>query len=140
MKALKWVAIVAAVYVGLVVLFEAVIMGMVQPKLEGAALPMLVITTTDDSGESKARRVARLDVDGRIYVSAHHWPRGWYHRAVANPNVRVEMEGVESDYLAVPVDGEEFDRVAAEVPLPFPIRLVMGFPPERNILRLDPTP
>jgi hypothetical protein len=54
--------------------------------------------------------------------------------------VRVEMEGVESDYLAVPVDGEEFDRVAAEVPLPFPIRLVMGFPPERNILRLDPTP
>jgi hypothetical protein len=140
MKALKWVAIVAAVYVGLVVLFEAVIMGMVQPKLEGAALPMLVITTTDDSGESKARRVARLDVDGRIYVSAHHWPRGWYHRAVANPEVRVEMEGVESDYLAVPVDGEEFDRVAAEVPLPFPIRLVMGFPPERNILRLDPTP
>jgi hypothetical protein len=131
MKALKWAAIVAAVYVGLVVLFEAVILGMIQPKLEGAALPMLVITTTDDSGESKPRRLAQLDVDGRIYVSAHHWPRGWYHRAVANPEVRVEMDGAESDYLAVPVDGEEFDRVAAEVPLPFFIRLVMGFPPER---------
>ena len=138
MRALKWIAIVAAVYVGLVVVFEAVIMGMIQPKLEGAALPMLVITTTDDSGEPNARRVARLEVDGRIYVSAHHWPRSWYHRAVANPEVRVEMDGVESDYLAVPVDGEEFERVATEVPLPFPIRLVMGFPPERNILRLDP--
>ena len=140
MKVLKWLAIVAAVYVGFAVVFEAVIMGMIQPKLERSALPMLVITTTDDSGESDARRLARLELDGRIYVSAHHWPRGWYHRAVANPEVRVEVDGVESDYLAVPIEGEEFDRVAAAVPLPFPVRFVMGFPPERNILRLDPAP
>ncbi len=113
MKVLKWVAIVAAVYIGFVVVFEAVIMGMIQPKLEGAALPMLVITTTDDSGESEVRRLAQLEVDGQIYVSAHHWPRGWYHRAVANPEVRVEVDGVESNYLAVPVDDEELDRVAA---------------------------
>ncbi len=138
MKVLKWLAIVAAVYVGFVVVFEAGIMGMIQPKLERSALPMLVITTTDDSGESDARRLARLELDGRIYVSAHHWPRGWYHRAVANPEVRVEVDGVESNYLAVPVEDEEFDRVAAEFPLPFPVRFVMGFPPERDILRLDP--
>ncbi len=140
MKVLKWVAIVAAVYIGFVVVFEAVIMGMIQPELEGAALPMLVITTTDDSGGSEVRRLAQLEVDGRTYVSAHHWPRGWYHRAVANPEVRVEVDGVDSDYFAVPVEGAEFDRVAAEVPLPFTVRFVMGFPPERNILRLDPAP
>jgi hypothetical protein len=138
MKVLKWIAIVAAVYIGLVVVFEGVVMGMIQPKLEGAALPMLVITTTDDSGESEVRRLAQLEVDGKIYVSAHHWPRGWYHRAVANPEVRVEVDGVDSDYFAVPVEGGEFDRVAAAAPLGFGIRLVMGFPPERNILRLDP--
>lgn len=88
-------------------------------------------------GESNARRVARLDGDGRIYDSAHDWTRGWYHRAVPNPEVGVELDEVESDSLAVPVDGEEFDRVAAAVPLPFAVRFVMGFPPERDILRLD---
>ena len=45
-------------------------------------IPMLVITTTDDSGEPRTRRPARLDSDGRIYVSAHHWPRAWYRRAL----------------------------------------------------------
>ena len=73
---------------------------------------MLVITTTDDSGESRARRLARLDSNGRIYVSAHHWPRGWYHRALENPDVRVEIDGEVADYVAVRVEGEEFERVA----------------------------
>jgi hypothetical protein len=99
---------------------------------------MLVTTTTGDSGESRTRRLARLDSDGRVYVSAHHWPRAWYRRAVDNPDVRVEIDGVESDFVGVPVTGEEFERVAAEYPLPLPIRFLMGFPPPREILRLDP--
>ena len=45
-----------------------------------------------------------------------------------------------ADYPAVPVKGEEFDRVAAAYPLPFFVRFLMGFPPEREILRLDPVP
>jgi hypothetical protein len=99
---------------------------------------MLVITTTDESGVARERRLARLETDGRVYVSAHHWPRGWYGRAVENPNVRVEMDGAVADYLAVPVDGEEFEQVATEHPLPLPMRFLMGFPPPRDILRLDP--
>ena len=58
---------------------------------------------------SRERRLARLETDGKVYVSAHHWPRGWHSRALENPDVRVEIDGVVADYLAVPVDGAEFD-------------------------------
>ena len=139
MKVLKWVGVVVAVYAGFVVAFETLYLGWYQPKLERTGIPMLVITTTDDSGVSRARRLARFETDGKLYVSAHHWPRAWYSRAIENPNVRVEIDGVAADYVAVPVEGEEFERVAAEHPLPLPIRFLMGFPPPRDILRLDPT-
>ena len=99
---------------------------------------MLSITTTAPSGESQARMLARLEIDDQIYVSAHHWPRGWYRQAVHNPAVRVEIDGVTGDYLAVKVEGEEFERVDKAVPLGFGVRFLMGFPPERDILRLDP--
>ena len=138
MKALKWAGVVVVVYIGFVVAFETLYLGWFQPKLSRTGIPMLVITTTDASGESDERRVARFEMDGRLYVSAHHWPRGWYTRAIENPEVRVEIEGASADYLAVPVEGTEFDRVAAEYPIPLPVRFVMGFPPPRDILRLDP--
>jgi hypothetical protein len=138
MKALKWIGVVVAAYVGFVVAFEALFLGLYQPKLEGNSLPMLVMTTTDDSGVSRERRLARFETDGRVYVSAHHWTRGWYSRALENPNVRVEMDDAAANYIAVPVDGEEFERVAAEHPLPLPYYFLMGFPPPRDILRLDP--
>jgi acetyl esterase/lipase len=139
MKVFKWVGVVLAVYAAFVVAFETLYLGWYQPKLERTGIPMLVITTTDDSGRSHARRLARFDTDGKLYVSAHHWPRAWHRRAIENPNVRVEIDGVEAEYLAVPVKLEEFERVAAEHPLPLPIRFLMGFPPPREILRLDPT-
>ena len=138
MKVLKWVGVVFAVYVLFVVAFEALYLGMVQPKFESSGIPMLVLTTTDDAGVSRERRLARLETDGKTYVSAHHWPRGWYARAVENPEVRVEIDGETAGYVAVPVDGQELERVAAEHPLPLPIRFMMGFPPPRDILRLDP--
>ena len=139
MKALKWVGAIIVGYVAFVVAFETLFLGLYQPKLESTGIPMLVITTADDSGLSRARRLARLETDGKLYVSAHHWPRGWYSRALENPNVRVEIDGVAADYVAVPAEGEEFERVAAEHPLPLPILFLMGFPPPRDILRLDPT-
>lgn len=139
MKVLKWVGVVVGIYAGFVVAFETLYLGWYQPKLERTGIPMLVITTTDDSGVSRARRLARFETDGKLYVSAHHWPRAWHRRAVENPNVRVEIDGAVADYVAVPVEGEEFERVAAEHPVPLPIRFLMGFPPPREILRLDPT-
>ena len=138
MKLLKWLGVIASVYVVFVLLFEFVYLGVFQPSFEEAGIPMLVITTTDSSGEIRDRRLANFETDGKVYLSAHHWPRGWYHEALANPQVRVEIDGVTADYLAVAVEGEEFDRVAAEHPLGFVVMFLMGFPPERDILRLDP--
>jgi hypothetical protein len=34
--------------------------------------------------------------------------------------------------------GAWFDRIAAEFPLPLFMRFLMGFPPGRDIVRLDP--
>ena len=138
MKLLKILGIVAAGYVTFVVLFEGVFLGYFQPKAENFGLPMIVITTTDASGDTSHRRIAAFEMDGKLYVSAHHWPRGWYHNAVANPEVIVESDDGVGDYVAVTVTGGEFERVATGFPLPFPVRFAMGFPPKRDIMRLDP--
>ncbi len=138
MTLIKWVGGIAAVYIVFVLLFEFVYLGIFQPSFEDAGIPMLVITTTSSDGEPRERRLASFETDGRIYLSAHHWPRGWYREALANPEVRVEIDGVTADYRAVAVDGAEFERVAAAYPLGFVVNFLMGFPPERDILRLDP--
>jgi hypothetical protein len=130
--------VIALGYVLFVVWFEAVYLGHYQPSFEEAGIPMLVIETTGPSGETNQRMLARLEIDNKIYVSAHHWPRGWYKQALQYPEVRVEIDGVTADYLAVPVGGAEFERVDEAVPLGFRTRFLMGFPPERDILRLDP--
>jgi hypothetical protein len=140
-KTLKWVAGIVGIYIVFVVLFETVFLGYLQPSFEGGGIPMLDILTTDEAGNVNKRRLARFESsDGSMYVSAHHWTRGWYHELVANSKVRIEIDGEAANYVAVVVTGDEFDRIAAEFPLPFPVRFLMGFPPERNIVRLDPVP
>ncbi len=42
-------------------------------------------------------RVAGFGMDGKLYASAHHWPRGWYDNAVANPEIMVERDNVVAD-------------------------------------------
>ena len=132
MKALKIVAIVALVYVGIVVAFESLI-GFFQPM----AGSTLVITTFDTAGAPHDRVVSRLESGGQLYVAANHWPRAWYERALANPDVQASLDGQKGDYRAVPVTGEEHARVDADNRLPFPFRVLTGFPP-RYFLRLDP--
>ena len=137
MKALKWVGAIIVGYVAFVVAFETLFLGLYQPKLESTGIPMLVITTADDSGLSRARRLARLETDGKLYVSAHHWPRGWYSRALENPNVRVTRDGETSDYHAVPVSEQERERLLDESGFPLAAYVFTGFAP-RQFLRLDP--
>jgi hypothetical protein len=132
MRALKIVAIVLLVYVGIVVAFESSI-GILQPS-SGTTL---VITTFDPDGAAHDRVVAKLESDGHLYVAANHWPRAWYRRALANPDVQAMVDGQKRDYRAVPVTGAEHERVASTNPLPFVFRVVTGFPP-RYFLRLDP--
>lgn len=132
MKVVKILVIVALVYVGIVVGFESLI-GILQPQ-SGA---VLVITTFDEAGSPHDRVVSRLESNGQIYVAANHWPRAWYERALGNPEVQATVEGQRRDYRAVPVSGEEHDRVNADNALPVPFRILTGFPP-RYFLRLDP--
>ena len=153
MKVFKWLGILVGVYAVFVLLFESVFLGMYQPSFEDpegcsnadsgktlrrdCGIPMIVITTTDDKGKSNNTMLARFISDGKLYISAHHWTRGWYNRARKNPKVRGEIQGNSEDYMAVPLEGEEFERVAAGYPLPISARFLMGFPPPRKILRLD---
>jgi len=132
MKALKIVAIVVLVYLGIVVAFESLI-GYFQPT----AGSTLVITTFDADGTPHDRVVSRLESGGQLYVAANHWPRAWYRRALANPEVRVTLDGEKGDYRAAPVTGAEHDRVDSENSLPVFFRILTGFPP-RYFVRLDP--
>jgi hypothetical protein len=132
MKAVKIVVISLCVYGGIVVAFESMI-GFFQPAGETT----LVITTTDSDGNANPRVLSRVDSDGKLYVSANHWPRAWYNHALENPQVSVTLDGVEGAYQAVPVAGAELDRLNAEHMHPLTFRILTGFPP-RYFLRLDP--
>ena len=132
MKVVKVLLILALVYVGIVVLFESLI-GYFQP--EGAGT--LTIITTDGQGDAHDRVLSRLESNGQLYVAVNHWPRAWYRQVLENPNVEVELDGERRDYRAVPVDGAEHDRVDAEHPLGWAVRVLTGFPP-RYFVRLEP--
>ncbi len=118
------------VYIGSVVLFESWL-GYSQPTNTYT----LVITTLD-SNQPKDRVLSAVNNDGKLYVSANHWPRDWYRKATSNPNVEVLYKGEKNLYLAIPVEGEEHDKLMKEHAHPLTFRLLTGFPP-RYFLRLD---
>ena len=134
MKAIKIVGILLLVYVLIVTAFES-LLGYFQPEAGGSTV---VITTFDADGTSHDRVLSGLDSGGQFYVAVNHWPRAWYRRALANPAVRVQREGETQDYMAVPVTGDEHDRVQADHPIPTTARILMGFAP-RYFLRLEPS-
>ncbi len=132
MKAVKRVAISFLIYAGIVFAFVS-LLGYFQPAGETT----LVITTTARDGTLNDRVLSHLESNSQLYVAANHWPRAWYNRALEDPNVQVTLEGEKGDYLAVPVTGEEHDRVDSDNSLPLVFRVLTGFPP-RYFLRLDP--
>jgi len=132
MKLVKIAVVVVLVYVGIVAAFESLI-GYFQP----AGGTTLVITTMGGDGASHDRVVSKLTSNGHLYVAANHWPRAWYRRALANPNVQATVDGQKADYTAVPVTGTEHDQVESDNRLPFVFRILTGFPP-RYFVRLDP--
>lgn len=132
MRALKIAAIVVLVYVAIVVMFES-LLGYFQPESEST----IVITTFDGGGNSQSRVVSPVEDGGRLYVSANHWPRSWYDRALANPKVQVTADGTTTDYVAVPVTGAEDEGLQRDHAHPVFFRILTGFPP-RYFRRLDP--
>lgn len=134
MKSAKQVAILLGTCVPLS-LGCATLVAAFQPK--GFGIPILTLTTTAEDGTSRDRVLARIERDDQLYVSANHWPRAWYNRALENPKVQVTIEDEKRDYLAIPVTEDERDRLLAESEFPFIARIMTGFPP-REFLRLDP--
>ena len=131
MKSLKIISIgLVVVYIGLVVLFESWL-GYSQPSNQNT----LVITTFDNQ-EAKHRVLSAVNNDGKLYVSANHWPRAWYRQALSNPNVEVNYKGAMNSYLAVPVEGKQHDKLKEEHAHSLTFRILTGFPP-RYFLRLD---
>jgi hypothetical protein len=138
MKAVKVLAIVLVVYIGIVVAFECLVVTMGKRQANSGVAPdedWLMITTKDADG-SHDTVVAGAESDGQLYVSANHWPRGWYNRAVKNPDVEITRAGKRMAYRAVPVTGAERVRIVQDYNLPWVIRLLTGFPP-RSLLRLN---
>ena len=118
------------IYIGLVVLFESWL-GYSQPTNANS-----LVITTFDSMEAKDRVLSAVNNDGKLYVSANHWPRSWYRQTLSNPNVEVLYKGEKKSYLAVPVEGEEHDRLLKEHAHPLTFRILTGFPP-RYFIRFD---
>ena len=132
MKAVKIIAILFGIYVGIVVVFES-LLGYFQP----ANASTHVITTTSFRGSQDDRVLARIESQGKLYAAANHWPRDWYRNALENPQVKITFEGETKDYVAVPVDGAEHEQVDSDNPLGPVFRILTGFPP-RYFVRLDP--
>ena len=133
MKILRRITIgIVIAYVLIVVAFETVI-GYNQPEFEGT----LTLTTFNDDGETFDRVVSGLKSNEKLYVRVNHWPRAWYCRLLDNPNIKVTIDGKTQNYLAVDIEGEEYDLVQNDHPSGIVFRVLTGFPP-RYILRLDP--
>ena len=132
MKAVKIIAILVLVYVGIVVTFES-LLGYFQPQGETT----LVLTTMDEDGTAGDRVLASIQIEDQLYVAVNHWPRAWYYRALDNPNVEVTLDGEKGAYTAVSVSGEEGDRVNEARSLGLVFKILTGFPP-RYFVRLDP--
>lgn len=132
----KILAIVLALYVGLVAAFET-LLGVYQPRGE----ENLVITVTEDDGNRSQRVLSLFESQGELYLAANHWPRAWFRQVKENPDVHIEFGGAHSavsgDYTTVLIAGVDHDRVLADNELPFFARFLMGFPP-REFMRLEP--
>ena len=102
MKFLKIIAIIGGIYVALALILDSAI-GYFQPQGDRTA----VLRTFDEAGESYDRVMLLLNDDGQLWVESGHWFRGWYHQALANPNVVLIQDGQETPYVAVPVNTPE---------------------------------
>ncbi len=104
---------------------------------ENIGVETIVLVTTDADGASHERVLSPIDYDGRLFVSANHWPRAWYHRALEDPEVSVIRNGETNDYRAAPVSDEDRERLLEEPGFPLVAYVFTGFAP-RQFLRLDP--
>ena len=138
-RALRIGLIVVGSYVALVFAFGSFVVFQGQSHAErgvGEDEDWIVLTTKDHAGNELDSILAGVEVDGKLYVAANHWPRTWYYRAVENQRVVVEIQGVRAEYQAVPLNQAEHEQVVREYSMPLIFRFLTGFPP-RRFLRLE---
>lgn len=133
MRILRYLIILFVLYAGLVVVFESML-GYFQPE---RADRTMVLTTIDDDGNEHDRVVSLLTSGGKKYVGVNHWPRAWWKRTKANPNVKVTENGEAKPHIATTISGAEHEQVEADNPSSLTFRILTGFPP-RYFVRLDP--
>ncbi len=98
---------------------------------------VVVLTTTDAEGVTVERVLSPIDDDGTLYLSANHWPRAWFRRAVANPDVQVRRGEETRNYRVVEISGDELAGIKERHAHPILVWVGMGFAP-REFIRLDP--
>lgn len=102
MRIIRLAAVVFGVYLILGLLADAAI-GYFQPQGGNTA----VLRTFDEGGHPQETVLGLLDDNGQLWVESGHWFRGWYRRALANPEVELIRGGQATPYRAVPVDTPE---------------------------------
>jgi hypothetical protein len=120
-------------YIAMVAYFEARL-GYLQP----AGGSSIAIATFNDKGERHERVVRLTKIDGNNYIAAQHWPRAWYYQALERPDIEVKMSNDFQAYTAVPLSGNELERVKHIYRMSLGFRFRTGFPP-RKFMRLDRT-
>jgi hypothetical protein len=101
-KALRIALWILGIYVVLGLIIDGAI-GYFQPQAGNTA----VLRTFDAAGVPHDSVLALHDDGGTLWVESGHWFRGWYHRAVANPDVELIRGDQVGAYRAVPLDTPE---------------------------------
>jgi len=63
---------------------------------------VVVLTTTDSSGETLQTRLWVFDHEGKQYLRSGDTGSGWYNRLLSNPAVSVTRNDVSNSYTAIP--------------------------------------
>ncbi len=102
MKILRVVAIVFGVYVLLGLSLDAAV-GYFQPRDDTTA----VLRTFDADGGMHETVLRPRTGDDQLWLVSGQWFRGWYYRALANPDVELQRGDTVAAYRATPVDSPQ---------------------------------
>jgi len=103
MKLLKLAAVVVGALVGLALLLDLFV-AVAQPELGPGHC---VLHTTDADGTVHHDRLALFEDGDVLWVQSGHHFRGWYHRAIANPEVMLDRGDGPKPYTAVALETPE---------------------------------